>query len=54
MKSVINLICPDFVIGRSVYEVLLLLVKEYSYIQQEGRRIYSVYGNYPGMIWAGG
>ena len=52
--SVINLICPDFVIGRPVYEVLLPLVKEYPYIQQEGRRIYSVYGNYPGMIWAGG
>ena len=50
----INLICPDFVIGRPVYEILLPLVKEYPYIQQEGRRIYSVYGNYPGMIWAGG
>ena len=50
----INLVCPDFIMGHSVYKILLPLVNKYPYIVQDNRRIHSIYGNYPGMIWAGG
>ena len=50
----IKMIMPDFYLGTNVYDTLTWFHQHYPESFLPNRKVYSVFGAYPGMIWGGG
>lgn len=50
----INYYCPDFVVGRKFYEILLNYQRDFSEMFYSNVKIKTIFGNFPNCIWNGG